>query len=142
MTTSLRLVVALAGLAFAACGGNQSSSAPTSPSSPTSGSHNAGANCLNCHSFTFAGTAYKPDGSTYPGAVVKLTSAPGGAGTTLATVTADASGNFHTTTAVSFGAGVYATATGTGGASRPMTAATTSGACNSCHTSGNRIVVQ
>jgi hypothetical protein len=131
------------GLAVLACGGSSSSS-PTTPSGTTSGtgSHNAGKNCLSCHSFTAAGTAYKSDGTTaYPGAIIRLTTAGGGGGTVLATLTADPSGNFYTSSAITFGSGVYVTATGTGGATTPMGPAITSGACTACHTTGNRIKV-
>jgi mono/diheme cytochrome c family protein len=143
MTTRLAagtVVVAMA-LSFLACGGSSPSS-PTAPSgtTPATGSHNAGRNCLSCHSFTAAGTAYKSDGTTaYPGVVIRLMTSSGGSGTVVATITADASGNFYTNSAINFGTGLYVTATGTGGAATPMTAAVTSGACNNCHTSGNRI---
>ena len=59
----------------------------------------------------------------------------------VAALTADASGNFYTSSAITFGTGLYVTATGTGGATTPMTAAVTSGACNTCHTGGTRIKV-
>jgi hypothetical protein len=148
MTKSLTAGVWVAGIALsvAACGGNSASS-PSAPTATTSGttsgtgSHNAGRNCLSCHGFTAAGTAYRSDGTTpYPGAVIRLTTASGG-GTTVATLTADPSGNFYTSSAISFGTGLYVTATGTGGAATSMTTALTSGACNNCHTSGNRIKV-
>jgi hypothetical protein len=136
------VVVAMA-LPFLACGGSSSSN-PTGPSGTTSasGSHNAGRDCLSCHSFAAAGTAYRSDGTTaYPGAVIRLTTASGGGGTVLAALTADASGNFYTNSAINFGSGLHAAATGTGGAVSSMSAAITTGACNSCHTSANRIKV-
>jgi hypothetical protein len=128
-------------LSVLACGGSSASS-PTAPSGTTSSSHNAGRNCLSCHNFTAAGTAYKSDGTTtYPGAIVRLTTASGGGGTVVAALTADASGNFYTSSSINFGTGLYVTATGTGGAATPMTATVSSGACNNCHTAGNRIKV-
>lgn len=136
------LVMGIA-LSVLACGGNSTSS-PTAPSGTTSGtgSHNAGRNCLSCHSFTAAGTAYKSDGATaYPGVTIRLTTASGGGGAVLATLTADPSGNFYTSSAINFGTGLYVTATGTSGAATPMGPAITSGACNNCHASGNRIKV-
>jgi hypothetical protein len=144
MTKSVTVGAWVMGIALsvAGCGGNSASSpsAPTGTASGT-GSHNAGRNCLSCHSFTAAGTAYKSDGTTpYPGAVIRLATASGG-GTTVATLTADPSGNFYTSSAIGFGTGLYVTATGTGGAVTPMTATVTSGACNSCHTAGSRIKV-
>ncbi len=137
------LVVLISGLSFAACGGSGSPTSPSSTSTSTSsgGSHNAGRDCTSCHRFTLAGTAYKADGTTvYPRAVIRLTTAVDG-GTTVATLTADASGNFYTSASVAFGQGLYATATGTTGATRSMVAAVTAGSCNSCHTAGSRLIV-
>jgi hypothetical protein len=79
--------------------------------------------------------------TTYPGAIVRLTTASGGGGTVVAALTADASGNFYTSSPINYGTGLYVTATGTGGAVTPMTATATSGACNGCHAAGNRIKV-
>lgn len=121
-----------------------------SPTSPTTGSggntrstsHNASRDCLGCHNFTVAGTAYRAGGAAIaPGAVVRLTTASGGGGTVATTLTADGSGNFYTAVPVSFGAGLFVTASGAGGAVRAMVAPTTSGACNRCHSDGTRIVV-
>jgi len=140
-TLAAGALVAATALSVLACGGSSPSS-PTTPSGTTSSSHNAGRNCLSCHSFTAAGTAYKSDGTTaYAGAIVRLTTASGGGGTVVAALTADTSGNFYTSSVINFGTGLYATATGTGGAVTPMGPAITSGACNNCHTSGNRIKV-
>jgi hypothetical protein len=134
-------LAAVMALSVLACGGSSSSS-PTAPSGITSSSHNAGRNCLSCHGFTAAGTAYKSDGTTtHPGATVRLTTASGGGGTVVAALTADASGNFYTSSSINFGTGLFVTATGTGGAVTPMGSAITSGACNNCHASGNRIKV-
>jgi hypothetical protein len=89
-----------------------------------------------------AGTAYRTDGATpYSGAVIRVTSGSGGAGTLLATLTSDASGNFYTSSSIAFGSGAYVIATGTGGVPGAMSAAVTGGACNRCHTSANRLVV-
>lgn len=150
MTVSSRFAIFLVGLACAACGG--SSSSPTTPSSgsaPSGGSssastssHNAGADCTRCHGFTVSGTAYRSDGTTvYPGAVIRLTTAPGDNATAVLTMTADRSGNFYAGSSVSFGQGLFATATGTTGAVASKTAAITSGACNRCHSAGQRILV-
>jgi hypothetical protein len=142
-STAARLTVAL-GLATlaAACGGG-STSAPTSTGgggggSPTS--HNAGQDCLRCHrDFGAAGTVYRADGSAYPGATVRLTTAANGGGSVVLSLTSDATGNFYASRSVGFGAGLYADVTGTTGATRAKTAAVTSGACNSCHDARNRI---
>jgi hypothetical protein len=137
-------------LAAAACG----SSSPASPSGSSSStstpgggssaaktSHNAGRDCTSCHSFTVAGTAYRADGLVYPGAVIKVTSGNAGSGNVLATLTSDGSGNFYTSASVPYGSGVYVNATGTTGSTRSMTAAISSGGCNRCHTSANRLIV-
>jgi hypothetical protein len=136
-------------LSYAGCGG----SSPSSPSSTTpattttttsnlGSSHDAGLDCTTCHSFTVAGTAYKADGvSVYPGATIRLSTAPDASGTTLATLVSDATGNFLTSAAISFGPGLYITATGTSGNAEPMPVPLKSGACNSCHGPGNRILV-
>jgi hypothetical protein len=134
------------------CGGGS----PSSPSTPSSGStttttttpnlgssHNAGRDCTACHGFTIAGTAYKTDGtSVYAGATIRLSTGGAGSGSTVATLTSDASGNFRTSSAINFGTGLFATATGTSGAVRSMSMAVTHGACNACHESGKRIVVE
>ena len=136
------LVVLFSGLSFAACGGSGSPTSPSSTSTSSGGSHNAGRDCTSCHRFTLAGTAYRTDGTTvYPRAVVRLTTAADGGGTTVATLTADASGNFYTSASVGFGQGLYVTVTGTAGAPRSKVAAITAGSCNGCHTAGSRVMV-
>lgn len=138
-------VLALATLT-AACGGS-STSAPTGPGTGASGggggsrsSHNAGQDCLRCHrDFGVAGTVYRADGSAYSGATVRLTTAEGGGGGVVLTLTSDASGNFYASQSVGFGSGLYTDAAGTGGGRRSMAAAVTTGACNSCHDASNRI---
>jgi hypothetical protein len=152
MTTRLLAPVLCACVTvLAACGG---SSSPTSPGTTTTttstntttslgASHNSGRDCTSCHGFSVAGTAYKPGGSTvYPGAVIRLTTGSGGSGTVVATLTADSTGNFYSNASVNVGAGLYTTITGTSGTVSSMTAALTSGACNRCHTSTNRIIGQ
>lgn len=151
MTPSSRFAVVLVAFACAACGGGSSS--PTTPTSAPSGgstsastsstsSHNAGADCTRCHSFTVSGTAYRSDGATiYPGAVIRLTTAPGDNATAVLTLTADRSGNFYAGSSVSFGQGLFATASGTTGTVASKTAAIASGACNRCHTAAQRILV-
>lgn len=78
----------------------------------------------------------------YPGATIRLTAEASGGGSVVASLTADGSGNFYTSNTVNLGPGVYATATGTSGIATAMSAAVTSRACNSCHTTGRRIYVQ
>jgi hypothetical protein len=131
--------------ATAACGGG-AASAPTGPATSGGGgggsrsSHNAGQDCFRCHrDFGVAGTVYRADGSAYPGATVRLTTAASGGGSVVLTLASDSSGNFFTPQSVGFGSGLYADVAGTGGARRSMAAAVTSGACNSCHDASNRI---
>jgi len=99
------------------------------------GSHNAGKNCLSCHSnFKLAGSVYgKSLSSAYSGATVNVTSQANGAGTVLATLTSDNSGNFRTGSTINFGTGVFVSVKGTSGTVKSMGSAVTSGACNSCH---------
>jgi hypothetical protein len=149
MTTRfLLLLVSTAVATLAGCGSSGTSSSPTSPTGSTSTSvppvtttsHNAGRDCLGCHSFTVAGTVYKADGATVaPGATVRLASLPGAAEAVDLTLTADGSGNFHTSARVAFGSGLTASAAAAGGTTQTMQAVVTSGACNNCHTSGHRL---
>lgn len=105
-------------------------------------SHNPGRDCLGCHSgaFKVAGTVYTSSGAVYPGATIRLTTAATGGGTVVLSLTADASGNFRSGSAVSFGSGLYADAAGAAGTRRHMSAPVLSGACNGCHGSSNRII--
>ena len=98
-------------------------------------SHNTGKNCLSCYSsFKLAGSVYNQAlTSAYAGAKIKVTSQANGAGTVLATLTSDNTGNFHTSNSISFGSGGYVSVEGTSGTVKYMTSAITSGACNSCH---------
>jgi hypothetical protein len=105
-------------------------------------SHNAGANCMNCHydggggegCFTVAGTTYNSgETSVYPNATIKLYTQPEGAGQLIATISGDSYGNFFTTAGVDFSGGLYPVMTGTSGEYEAMYQPITSGACNSCH---------
>lgn len=105
----------------------------TNPTANLGSSHNTGKNCLSCHKFSVGGSVYKSNlASTYPGSVVKLTTQANGAGTVVATLTTDNSGNIHTSSSISFGTGLYVSATGSAG-TKYMASPITSGACNSCH---------
>ena len=105
-------------------------------------SHNAGQNCMNCHSsggegqgcFLAAGTVYDNAAtSIYPNATIRLYSQPNGAGSVVATIQGDAKGNFYTTGSIDFGSGLYPSVTNSGGQTMYMSASTTTGACSSCH---------
>jgi hypothetical protein len=142
------VLVALLGLAtLTACGSSSPTGSGSTATSGTTGtptgtslatSHNAGRDCTGCHNFGAAGTVYRTDGVTpYPGAVVRLTTASAGGGSVVATLTTDATGNFHTP--ASLPSGLYADVRGSG-ATRSMTAVVTRGGCNACHGSGSRIL--
>jgi hypothetical protein len=144
MTTLLSLLMA----SLVGCGAKQSptgpsgSSSSSSSSTATSASHNAGRNCLDCHSFTVAGTVYKSDGAAVaPGATIRLTSKADATVAVDMTLTADGSGNFYTSSRITFGSGLTVASVGGTGSARTMSTSVTSGACNSCHTAGMRIRV-
>jgi mono/diheme cytochrome c family protein len=63
---------------------------------------------------------------------VKLTTQPNGQGTVLATLTTDNSGNIRSSSSISFGTGLYVSASGTAG-TKYMAAAIANGACSACH---------
>jgi len=138
---SMMTVFALAALLLACEKEEQSETTDTTIPNDTTGStttnlgssHNTGKNCLSCHKFSVGGSVYKKDlASTYPGSVVKLSTQPNGTGTVVASLTTDNGGNIHTSSTISFGTGLYVSATGITG-TKYMSAAITSGACNSCH---------
>ena len=130
----------IASAVVAACCAGGSDGSPTAAGTTTvasgsgGGSHNAGRNCLSCHSFGAAGTVFKTGASTAnTAATVRLTTAPDGGGTVVATLKTDGSGNFYTQQGVGYGSGLYADVAGSSGARVAMKAAVTSGACNACH---------
>jgi hypothetical protein len=125
-------------LVLSACGGGSSS--PTSGSggtgggsSPQGSSHNFGRNCLQCHGFSAAGSVAKASGAGNTGTTVRLTTAPNGGGSVIATLRTDGTGNFYTSQSISYANGLYAEMTGAGGTTVAMKAAITNGGCNSCH---------
>ena len=135
----LRVVTALSLTVLVGCGSSGTRD-PTSPGGRLPTSHNAGRDCLGCHSFTLAGTVYQADGVTAsPAALIHLTSAPGATAAVDLTLTADGSGSFYTNSRIDFGAGLVVTATAPGGTARTMSTPVTSGACNDCHTPGQRL---
>jgi len=100
--------------------------------------------CMGCHSpnggadagcFRVGGTAFDsiPGDSAVQNAVIKLYTQPNGGGELMATLEVDKSGNFYTTSPVSFANGLYAAIISGKGAIRYMPNAAVTGACNSCH---------
>ena len=105
--------------------------------SPGNGHHNAGAQCLSCHTGTgaaprwyAAGTLYGDTGGTTPiaGATITITDA---SGTTVTIISAD-NGNFWTPTPLTAPLHVKASKCP---AAKQMSG-TAAGACNGCHAGG------
>ncbi len=99
--------------------------------------------CMGCHSpngggtgcFRVGGTAFDsiPADSAVKNAIVKLYTQPNGGGELVVTLQVDKSGNFYTTSPVSFANGLYPAIVSGQGNIRYMPNATITGACNSCH---------
>jgi len=100
-------------------------------------------NCMDCHSpnggasagcFRIGGTAFDsiPADSAVKNALVKLYTQPNGGGDLVVTLQVDKSGNFYTTSPVSFANGLYPAIISSAG-TRYMPNAAVTGACNSCH---------
>ena len=113
-------------------------------------SHNAGQNCMSCHNsggkgegtFTVAGTVYNASGAAVsPNATVKLYTGPNGTGSLVKTIEVDGKGNFYTTSSIDFGTGLYVTVTGKSGSVSTMGSSITTGQCNSCHNSSEKITI-
>ncbi len=113
-------------------------------------SHNAGRNCMHCHTslgegegcFTAAGTIYDSlVTGIYPNATVRLYTQPNGGGNLAATLQGDAKGNFFTTNSIDFANGLYPSVTGSSGQTRYMSTGILTGACGSCHGAGTQGVI-
>jgi hypothetical protein len=122
----------------------------TNISNTNTTSHHAGDNCMSCHKsggsgegwFQVAGTAYNSSGtSPYANATLKLYRNANVTGESVLTVVADKSGNFYSTSSINFGSGLFVSIANTNGTLISMNSPVTSGACNSCHSSGSRIVI-
>lgn len=99
--------------------------------------------CMGCHSpnggagagcFRVGGTAFDsiPGDSSVRNSVVKLYTQPNGGGELVVTLQVDSSGNFYTTSPVSFANGLYPAIVSKKG-TRYMPSPAITGACNSCH---------
>ena len=104
-------------------------------------SHNAGQNCMNCHTpggegegwFEVAGTVYDSTRTnTYPNATVKFYSGPNGTGTLHYNLQVDAFGNFYTTEDMKAPGGLYVAVQGDNQTNH-MQSILPSRNCNSCH---------
>lgn len=141
-----------------ACGGGGGGGGGDTSKTNTKTSHNAGQNCLNCHSvggvaesaavFNAAGTVYQSNGSVQTNATVNLYIS--NTNTLSASLKTDGSGNFYTTEHVEglfyaggpFVSGVDVEVVGPSGIRRTMSGVITTGACAACHGSsrGNIVV--
>lgn len=121
-------------------------------------SHQAGENCMACHSaasdaperagpglFTVASTVWRSEGEALvplPGATIELRTAPFGGGELVLAIPTDAQGNAFTTEPVGFFGQSLFPHVVLEGRSVSMPFPTNSGACNMCHhTGGLEIVV-
>lgn len=112
-------------------------------------SHEAGANCMQCHQrrgpgpgqFTVAGTAYDEDGALRPDATLRLTDM---GGNVVLEVEADAYGNFFSTAPLPWPEAQLfpSVKSADAKAANAMPFGTISGACNVCHTPGMRVVLR
>jgi hypothetical protein len=119
-------------------------------------SHNVGENCMRCHQahgpgpgrFTAAGTLRNPDGSPHPNGTLVLTrqdpSMVAGGGETVATIEADALGNFFTTAALPLpNESLWTLVRSADGTSQnAMGWPTITAACNACHVGRNILTVR
>lgn len=110
-------------------------------------SHNAGQNCMSCHTaggagrgaFTLAGTVYS-GGNVAPNTTVYIYSDQNFSNR-VATLEVDGKGNFYTVATISglvenangFVDGVFVKVEGADGQIRSMSGTVSNGACNECH---------
>lgn len=129
---------------------------PTAPASTTitltgsasglSKSHNAGQNCMNCHTpggqasnfpWKIGGTTYTSSAGTTIASnlVIKFYTGPNGTGTLKYILNGDQKGNLYSLGPVDFTGGLYPAVSGST-TTKYMGSPITNGACNSCHTGG------
>ncbi len=103
-------------------------------------------NCLSCHYqggtgegvFSTGGTVYdSTKTSPYPNATIYFYTAADMQGTLVDSLEVDAYGHFYTTKSIDFSQGLYPAVKGTSGYMQSMSISTTSGACYSCHGTGD-----
>jgi hypothetical protein len=112
-------------------------------------SHDVGTACMRCHNtggsnqywWIVAGTVFKPDSASLnSNSTLYLFTGQNGAGSLILSLPVDAKGNFYTTSAVSFGSGLFPEIKSPSGEVRFMQSSITSGDCNYCHTVSKRII--
>tara|TARA_R110002050_G_scaffold290260_1_gene443740 strand:- start:70348 stop:70830 length:483 start_codon:yes stop_codon:yes gene_type:complete len=105
-------------------------------------SHNAGRNCITCHSaggsgegwFRAAATVYDSTLTfVKPNATLEFYTGKYGTGTLQATLEVDGNGNFYTTSSIDFSNGLYCTVISASGKKRYMRKKITTGECAKCH---------
>lgn len=112
-------------------------------------SHNAGKNCMSCHSqggdreaakegiWTLAGTVYQSGTSkVLAGSTVELFTGPNGTGAKVISLPVDDKGNAYTNKSISYGNGLYPVVTSPSGKKAMMINNIGNGSCNSCHNNG------
>jgi hypothetical protein len=119
----------------------------TGSSSGSTASHNAGQNCISCHTpgtsagnkgiWVISGTAYTSSAGTSiaKNSIIKFYTGPNGTGTLKYILNGNAKGNFYTANTVNFTGGLYPAVTGST-TTKYMGSPVTNGACNSCHSGG------
>jgi len=112
------------------------------PQTPINGEHNAGRNCLSCHTgggaprWTLAGTLYDSAAGTTPVAGATIVVTPS-SGSEIRLVTGS-NGNFYTSAAIAYPATVRASLC-PDDQTMPMAVESSGAACNTCHAAGNRV---
>jgi len=118
-------------------------------SSASRESHNAGANCMNCHHadgegevcWTIGGTVYDHAGSQpMSGVRVRLFTQPLGKGTVAFSEVSDRTGNVYTSRDVALSNGLYPAVISANGDTAFMSERILDGACNRCHGSTTGVV--
>jgi len=139
---SIRNILSLAIVAIVAihsCEDNENETKISSYNSTES--HNAGQNCMSCHTsggsgegwFTVAGTIYDSTKAvTYPNATVGLYTGPEGTGSLIMEIEVDGLGNFYTTESIDFGTGLYTLVEGSL-VTKHMNSKLSTGQCSTCH---------
>jgi hypothetical protein len=131
---------------------------PTPPPTPTaitltgsasglSKSHNAGQNCMNCHTpggqasnfqWKIGGTVYTSSAGTTIASnlIVKFYTGPNGTGTLKYILNGDQKGNIYTPNTVDFTGGLYPAVVGPTSTKYMGSSVTSPTSCNSCHSGG------
>jgi len=112
-------------------------------------SHNAGRDCMSCHSrggnreaasegvWTVGGTVYQTNTTrVLPGSTLELYTGPNETGVKVISLPVDKKGNAYSNKKINFGSGLYPVVIGPTGKKEMMISSINQGACNSCHNNG------